>query len=117
MRTLRTRLAFVLLLCFARVLLPDTWVLALHAHAHTNAHTVEGAVPTAGTARSKAQLSARHQHCTVDHFYDAAFQPSAPLHLSVRLALPEAALSWAAQSVWHSATRATADLRGPPRVA
>ena len=113
MRTLRSRLALVLLLCFARVLLPDTWVLALHAHEHT----VEAVVPVGKTAQPKAQLSAQHQHCAVDHFYDAAFTPSVPLHLTARVLPHAAALSWATQSVWHSATRATADLRGPPRTA
>lgn len=113
MHTLRSRLAFVLLLCFARVLVPDAWVLALHAHEHT----VEAVAPVGKTAHPKALFSARHQHCAVDHFYDAAFTPSVPLHLAVRL-LPHApALSWATESVWHSATRATADLRGPPRTA
>lgn len=75
MQTLRSRLALVLLLCFTRVLLPETWVLSLHQHQHT---TEEPALAP-GILHGKAVLSAQHQHCDVDHFYNVPFQPAAPL--------------------------------------
>ncbi|OUJ72800.1 hypothetical protein [Hymenobacter crusticola] len=72
MQTLRSRLALVLLLCFVRVLLPEAWVLSLHAHQHTT----EEPTQTPGTLRGKLVLSAKHQHCDVDHFCNIPFQPA-----------------------------------------
>ncbi|MBT9393124.1 hypothetical protein KLP40_08105 [Hymenobacter sp. NST-14] len=108
MRTLRSRLAFVLLLCFARVLVPDAWVLALHAHEHT----VEA--PASTTARHKAHLSAQHQHCAVDHFYDVPFQLASPLELAALAPGFRVPVGTPLASVWASAHSSTADLRGPP---
>ncbi|WP_157541002.1 hypothetical protein [Hymenobacter aerophilus] len=110
MRTLRSRLALVLLLCFARVQVPDAWILALHEHQHT----VDAPLEAGPAGSRKAVVSSQHQHCAVDHFFNLAFQPPAPLVLPVPLVGYQPARSLPAGSVWHSATRATADLRGPP---
>ncbi len=114
MRTLRTRLALVLLLCFARVLVPEAWVLALHDHQHTvdaplSAHQ--------GPGQQKATVSKVHQHCAVDNFYDAAFELPAPPRLPLLVTAYAVARSRTAFSGWNPATRATADSRGPPRQA
>ncbi|NVO30857.1 hypothetical protein [Hymenobacter lapidiphilus] len=110
MYNLRSRLATVLLLCFARVLVPNAWILALHEHQHT----VDVALEAGPNIRQADIVSSQHKHCAVDHFFNAAFQPPAPLVqpvLPVAYRLPH---SIAAASVWDSATRITADLRGPP---
>ena len=75
MSALRSRLAILLLLCFGRVLVPDAWVLTLHTHQHTTEEPAHAAGPR---PRGKALLTARHQHCQTDHFYNVAFQPATP---------------------------------------
>lgn len=110
MRTLRSRLAFVLLLCFTRVLPPEAWVLSLHTHQHTTEEPAQ--IP--GALKGKDVVSTKHLHCAVDHFYDVPFQPAAPLELPVLLPVYLAASATPETSVWLSATRPTADLRGPP---
>lgn len=110
MQTLRSRLALVLLLCFTRVLLPEAWILNLHAHRHTT----EEPTQAPGAYKGKTILSAKHQHCDVDHFYHVPFQPAPPLELPLLFAAYAPTISESGASVWLSATRATADLRGPP---
>lgn len=110
MQTLRSRLALVLLLCFTRVLLPEAWILNLHAHQHTT----EEPTQAPGALKGKTVLSAKHQHCDVDHFYDVPFQPAPPVELPPHFASYALTTSEPAASVWRSATHATADLRGPP---
>lgn len=113
MHAFRSRLALVLLLCFTRVLLPDAWILSLHTHRHTSE---EPAHKPGGHLKGKAVLSYQHLHCAVDHFYQVPFQPAPPLALPAAFATYTPAHSWASFSVWRSATRPTADLRGPPGV-
>jgi hypothetical protein len=111
MQTLRSRLAILLLLCFTRVLLPEAWVLNLHAHEHTT----EEPTQAAGVFKGKALLSAKHQHCAVDHFCDVPFQLAPALRLPVVFRAYRVSQGAPVVSVWHSATHPTADLRGPPR--
>lgn len=111
MRTLRSRLALVLLLCFARVLLPDAWVLALHAHQHTT----EEPTQAVSWPKGKALLSAKHQHCDADQFFKSAFEPApaSPLPSSAANLFAESAAP--AVSTTGVTDRArTADSRGPP---
>ncbi|UOQ98048.1 hypothetical protein MUN81_00815 [Hymenobacter sp. 5317J-9] len=75
MQALRSHLALLLLLCLTRTLLPEAWILALHPHAHT---TDEPTVRPGTRQPGKAHLSAKHQHCEVEQFYDVAYQPAAP---------------------------------------
>ncbi|TGE19641.1 hypothetical protein [Hymenobacter elongatus] len=109
MQALRSQVAILLLLCFTRVLVPDAWILALHAHQHTAEEVTESSVP----GKTKAVVSAKHQHCAVDHFYDVPFQASLPLEfaLSISYAAPVAA---SGASVWLATAPTTANLRGPP---
>lgn len=106
MPAFRSWLAYVLLTCFLRVLVPDAWLLALHSHKHT---------VDAVTAKRQPLLSAQHQHCSVDHFYNVPFQPSA----AVALLLPAPTTyaphrSALRQSVWLHTVAAATHLRGPP---
>ncbi|WP_210514484.1 hypothetical protein [Hymenobacter terricola] len=114
MQALRAHLALLLLLCLVRTLLPEAWILALHPHAHT---TVEPAHTPAFQRTGKALLSARHQHCEVEQFYNAAYQAALP----VVLPLPRVAPHYAA-AVPLPPVRTVAGellfarrLRGPPR--
>jgi hypothetical protein len=66
----------LLLLCLVRTLLPEAWILALHPHAHT---TVEPAAAPAYKRQGKALLSAKHQHCEVEQFYNVSYQAAVPL--------------------------------------
>ncbi|TGE20442.1 hypothetical protein E5K00_20815 [Hymenobacter aquaticus] len=98
-----------MLLCFTRVLLPDAWILALHSHEHTT----EEATPRPGAQKANALLSAKHQHCAVDHFYDVPFQAALPLEFTLFTSY-EAPKASPRFSGWLAGVRPTADLRGPP---
>ena len=76
MQLSRILLAWLLLLCLVRTLLPEAWVLALHRHEHT---TVEPAQAAAFRRTGKALLSVQHQHCPVEQFYNVAYQASGPV--------------------------------------
>ena len=116
MQALRSHLALFLLLCLTRTLLPEAWVLTLHAHAHT---TVEPAYSSALDSKDKALFSAKHQHCEVEKFYNAAFCAAPP----VTVPNPQAAIRYvgilapaAVRGVVGQLIRPFA-LRGPPRQA
>jgi hypothetical protein len=104
----------LLLLCLTRTLLPEAWILALHAHEHT---TEEPAfAPRAKRQPGKALLTTKHTHCQTEQFYDVAYQP-AP---RVAVPLPYRGLAYrplavpATLACSAAALRRTA-LRGPPR--
>lgn len=113
MQALRSHLALLLLLCFTRTLLPEAWVLALHAHAHT---TFEPAHAPVFASKGKALLSSKHRHCTVEQFYSAAFHAAVP----VAVPLPRVAPSYAAPAAALDICAVTGQLvrplalRGPP---
>jgi len=108
---LRSRIALLLLLCLTRTLVPEAWILALHAHEHT---TEELAQAPAFRLKGKALIGVRHQHCTVEHLYDVPFVPSAPVVLPrpVRRCFAVAAVPTVATAPWVA--RCPAQLRGPP---
>ena len=109
----RQFIAIALLLCFARVLMPEAWVLALHPHRHTMGEPAQRA--SFGTAQGKALLSAQHKHCHEDSFYDAAFQPAAPVAVPTPVHAEVMGLRRLfAPSVWAEAVAAQRCLRGPP---
>lgn len=111
MRKLRSRLALVLLLCFVRVLLPDTWVLALHEHTHTTDELAH----TKAWPKSKALFSAKHQHCNADQFFKSAFEPAPGVQMPTPAASCFTDLVVAAGAAPQvSAPFATPQLRGPP---
>ena len=110
MREIRSHIATLLLLCFVRVLLPESAILALHRHEHTEKE--EARLPA--HRGDKAVLSTKHQHCPVDHLFDVPFQPAAELTIPVPFysyARPEGT---AQQSVWADTAPEAAWLRGPP---
>ncbi|OON70700.1 hypothetical protein [Hymenobacter sp. CRA2] len=110
MRAFRHHIATFLLLCFVRVLLPESAILALHRHAHTEKE--EAHLPR--HRGDKAVLTTKHQHCAVDHLYDVPFQPAAELTLTpvvYQYAQPEGDMQ---ASVWTNTLPAATFLRGPP---
>ncbi|WBO84411.1 hypothetical protein [Hymenobacter yonginensis] len=110
MQTLRSRLAILLLLCFTRVLLPEAWVLNLHAHEHTT----EEPTQLPGADKGKALLSAKHQHCAVDHFCDVPFQPAMAVQLPEVFRAYQRSVATPVTAVWRADLCRPADLRGPP---
>ncbi|MGY3088439.1 hypothetical protein ACVWYF_001472 [Hymenobacter sp. UYAg731] len=113
MQAIRSHLALLLLLCLVRTLLPEAWILALHPHAHT---TEEPAQAPAFRHKGKALVSARHQHCDVEQFYNVAFQAAVP----VAVPRPRVALCYAATPALPPVRPAAGEvlfarsLRGPP---
>ncbi|WP_345116842.1 hypothetical protein [Hymenobacter algoricola] len=107
MRAFRSHLAVLLLLCFVRVLLPDGWVLNLHAHDHTTE------LAPARIKAAKVVLTAKHQHCQTHHFCALPFQPAMALEFTLLpgYSRPRAT---APVSVWTKITPAARQLRGPP---
>ncbi|AWM32500.1 hypothetical protein [Hymenobacter nivis] len=112
MSALRSHIALLLLLCLTRTLLPESWVLALHAHAHT---ADEPAQTAAFRHQHHALLSGQHQHCQVEHLYDVPFLASVPMVMpvpAVRPCFATAPVPTVATAPWIA--RQTAQLRGPP---
>ena len=111
---LRPYFAFLLLLCLTRTLLPEAWVLALHAHEHTA--TEPAFAPRTARQPGKALLTTKHTHCQTEQFYNVAYQPAQP----VAMPLPHRGPTYRPQAVpatlacSAAALRRTA-LRGPPR--
>ena len=114
MQALRSHLALLLLLCLVRTLLPEAWILALHPHAHT---VEEPAQAPAFRHKGKALISARHQHCDVEQFYNVAFHAAVP----VVVPAPRVARRYAATPPLPPVRPAAGEvlfarsLRGPPR--
>ena len=112
-QTVRPLLAWLLLLCLVRTLLPETAVLALHAHEHT---TLEPAHTAAFRRTGKSLVSNQHQHCAVEQFYDVAYQAGPP----VLLPAPRVALRYATAEALPPVRPAAGEvlfaraLRGPP---
>ena len=77
----------------------------MHSHKHTEQEV---------TGKKGPLLSAKHQHCSVDHFYDVPFQPSALVVLLPTL--PTYACGWLVpqQMGRRHTSAATTYLRGPP---
>ena len=116
MQVLRSHLALLLLLCLTRTLLPEEWILGLHAHTHT---TVEPAHAPGVANKDQAPLSARHQHCAIEQFYHAALQAAVPVLVPQPRLVPRYAVlpaPLAVRAVAGQRVRLLA-LRGPPRCA
>lgn len=111
MRTLRSSLALLLLLCFTRVLLPDAWILALHQHEHTLEESAQAT--HLDKAQAKALLTVQHQHCQADHFYHIPFQIPSPLELPFVVFYARAEVVGGFLAEAHRNVQ-VARLRGPP---
>ena len=116
MQALRSHIALLLLLCLTRTLLPEAWILALHAHIHTTVEPTQA--PAFGLkGQNKALLSAQHQHCQVEQFYHVPFQVAGPVAMPRPRVLPRYA-ALAPPAVMRASTglpQWPLALRGPPR--
>lgn len=112
---LRPYYAVLLLLCLGRTLLPETWVLAWHPHAHT---TYEPAFRERGAAtKPRLLLTARHQHCHAEQFYHVPFVPGSAA--AVPLPRRRAYYPVLAQRGYFASPRPAArraNPRGPPTI-
>jgi hypothetical protein len=107
---LRPYLALLLLLCLVRTLLPEAWVLALHAHSHTTE-----AAPTPRST-GKELLSPRHTHCHVEQFYQVPFRLALPVALpQPRLRARYQLLAVPVQFARSATALRSLALRGPPQ--
>jgi hypothetical protein len=109
----RPYVALLLLLCLMRTLLPEAWVLALHAHEHTTEEPI--AAPSKRLA-GKPLLTTKHTHCQTEQFYNVPFQ-AAP---SVAVPVPRYQLSYQPMAVPTTLANSAAvlrrtALRGPPQ--
>ena len=109
---LRSYLAFLLLLCLTRTLLPEAWVLALHAHEHT---TEEPVFAQGKRTPGKALLTPKHTHCQTEQFYNVPFQAAPP----VLVPLPKLLASYRPLAVPTTLASSATELRrsalrGPP---
>ena len=113
MQSIRSNIAWLLLLSLLRVLLPEDAVLALHAHEHT---TLEPAHTAAFQRTGKALVSPRHQHCAVEKFYNVAYQPAPAMLMPVPPTAPRYAPATALPPERAAAgeTLFARSLRGPP---
>ena len=113
MPNLRFLLAWLLLLCLVRTLLPEAWVLALHRHEHT---TEEPAQAPAFRHKGKALASKAHQHCPVEQFYDVAYQAAGPMPMPCPPVVPRYAAAPALPPVRLAVGEVlfARSLRGPP---
>ncbi|AMR27862.1 hypothetical protein A0257_12705 [Hymenobacter psoromatis] len=106
---LRPYLATLLLLCLVRTLLPEAWVLTLHAHQHT------AEVATA-RRQGKALTSPRHTHCRTEQFYNVAYAAAARVMVPAPWRQPcYQALAVAPPRACPAALLRRTALRGPPR--
>jgi hypothetical protein len=111
---LRPYIALLLLLCLVRTLLPEAWMLALHAHEHT---TEEPAFTKhkQQLVRGKILLTTKHTHCQTEQFYNVPFQAALPVALPLpRLAQRYQALAVPATLANSATTLRRTALRGPP---
>ncbi|NML65696.1 hypothetical protein HHL22_10815 [Hymenobacter sp. RP-2-7] len=110
---LRPYFAALLLLCLGRTLLPETWVISWHAHAHTTHEPAYARRPAAGPPR--LLFTTQHQHCHAEQFYNV------PFALGSMAVLPQPRvrqlyLAWAVAG-WPGyppLDARRAQLRGPP---
>lgn len=113
MQTPRFLLAWLLLLCLGRTLLPEAWVLAFHRHEHT---TEEPARAPAFRLKGKALIGAQHQHCAIEQFYEVAYQAAGPVPMPCLRVAPRYAAAPALPPVRPAAGEVLFGraLRGPP---
>lgn len=112
-QTPRFPLAWLLLLCLVRTLLPDAGVLALHRPEHT---TIEPTQAAAFRRTGEALLSVQHQHCPVEQFYNVAYQAAGPVAMPCPRVAPRYVAAPARPSVRPGAgeTLFARSLRGLP---
>ena len=107
-RALRNISAYLLLLLFMRVMVPEKVLVTLHAHAHTQ-HKAHD--------ESKPHLDNKHTHCPTAELFDAPFQLSEQaVHFSAPIPLVDNYQEGFAV-LWKFRYPHTSSPRGPPALA
>lgn len=103
-----TYIALFLLLLFVRAMVPDTLLLSLHSHTHTE-HNHPGDY-------NQAHVDKKHTHCPVEDLFGAPYQSStAVIAFPEPLLSPEHVASYYSNWLYSSATHT--QQRGPPSFA
>jgi hypothetical protein len=112
---LRPYFALLLLLCLTRTLLPEAWVLALHAHEHTTEELAFAPKGPASTSKGQALLTAKHTHCQTEQFYNVPFRAALPVVVpQPQRLLRYCPLATPATLASSAAVLRRTALRGPP---
>lgn len=111
--TLRPYVATLLLFCLGRTLLPEAWVLAWHAHAHTTHEPAYARRPVAGPRH--LLFTTPHQHCHAEQFYNVPFALGSIVGLPQPRQRPHyPAWRAASQLAWAQPAAPSTHPRGPP---
>ncbi|MDQ3292225.1 MAG: hypothetical protein M3Q05_13140 [Bacteroidota bacterium] len=96
-----------MLLLFSRIIIPDEFVLALHAHQHT--------IHKQTSKTSAVKLEQKHTHCPTEHLFHSPFYFSQTA-LQVKIVSFIDTYHQAHASVWKFTFPNTQPHRGPPVV-
>lgn len=106
MYQLRNYIALFLLLLFVRVIVPETAVLALHTHEHTQDNPEK--------INTGLKLDKKHTHCHTDELYDSPFSPVwAIITYNLPAMFPQTYVAFHG-FVWKFTFPNNTELRGPP---
>jgi len=103
----KNHVAYLFLLLFLRVLVPETAVLALHSHEHTQEELNE---------EFGFKLDKRHQHCHMDELFSAPYMPNQSVFLKALTLTFNDSYSANHSYIWKFTFPTNTDLRGPPAV-
>lgn len=107
-RNLRNLSAYLLLLLFLRVMVPEKVLVALHAHAHAEDKPHD---------ENRPHIDKKHTHCPTAELFDTPFHSTETLvSFSAPLPLVDGYLGGYA-FIWKFSYPQTASPRGPPAVA
>ncbi|WP_210462396.1 hypothetical protein [Rufibacter roseolus] len=105
MRSLRNISAYLLLLLFMRVMVPEKVLVALHAHAHSEDKPHD---------ENRPHIDKKHTHCPTAELFNTPFQPSETIvELTAPIPLVDSYQDGYA-FIWKFSYPHTASPRGPP---
>lgn len=99
-------IALFLLLLFVRVIVPETAVLALHTHEHTE--DVPDKINTG------LKLDKKHSHCHTDNLFNTPFSPAPSNSTSFITLIFSDTYAVTQGFVWKFTFPNNTELRGPP---
>jgi len=99
-------IAFFLLLLFVRVLVPETMVLTLHAHEHTQDEQKK--------TDTGFKLDKKHTHCHTDDFFNTPYSPVPATQIFAPIITFTDTYSANHSFIWKFTFPNNTDLRGPP---
>ena len=106
MHQFKNYIAFFLLLLFVRVLVPETTVLAMHAHEHTQDEQKKN--------DTGFKLDNKHTHCHTDDFFNTPYSPAPGTQIFTSIITFTDTYSANHSYIWKFTFPNNNDLRGPP---